>query len=313
MIKLDGVEFYENTIIDIVVKPETPISKIIDQMTSSVNFRIILDTQGNLYRDYGRYSIAEDNKREHCENSSVENDWVENGELSSNLSLDSIVTPGSTAGINEYAEISNSFESFKTQNDSVQNTYITTDNEVINYRNAELNNYKTIELNNYKNMSLDLNNKCQEDDEYHHNISLNDNALFDNHLSSTLDHIDILSQDQNDLDKIRTEYYFISGFNSLIKILIDLRKYNGFTLVLDSITFVADCSPQNIQYIINLLWELIYESNATVVTVNHYLIGKNDKLIPRMGARWAFFISYQVLFSSRNNEIIFEINKNMCK
>lgn len=117
-------------------------------------------------------------------------------------------------------------------------------------------------------------------------------------------------------DSKDSEYYFISGFNKLIEKLDDVKKLRDFVLVIDSITFVCDCAPQCIQHVINMLWALIYECGATVITVNHYRMGRvkrADGLVPRMGYRWEFFVAYQILFTYKKGEIVFTVKENEMK
>ncbi|ELA42732.1 uncharacterized protein VICG_00047 [Vittaforma corneae ATCC 50505] len=111
----------------------------------------------------------------------------------------------------------------------------------------------------------------------------------------------------------RISYTFVFSLNDLYKRIESIRVFNNFVLVLDSITFVCDVSPLSIKSFSNLLWSLVYECSATIITINHYRIDKNKnrfELIPRMGGFWRRIVSYQVEFTDLQNAKRYRLLEN---
>ena len=108
----------------------------------------------------------------------------------------------------------------------------------------------------------------------------------------------------------RIDYSYIFSVNDLFDKLEKLRNYKDFILILDSVTFIGDKSPNSIKNLCKAIWTLIYESNSTVIVINHFRIGKEKrtyKLVPRMGVLWEKAISYRIKFSYKNNKICYII------
>lgn len=99
-------------------------------------------------------------------------------------------------------------------------------------------------------------------------------------------------------------YIFIHSIDSLYKSIEMIKIYKNFILIIDSVTFVCDIFPFGIKKLSNTLWGIIYECDATIITINHYRIdgfGTKCKLTPRMGKFWSKVISYQVKFLDSTN------------
>lgn len=97
----------------------------------------------------------------------------------------------------------------------------------------------------------------------------------------------------------RIDYCFTVSLSDLFSKLDDVKKHRDFVLVIDSATFVCDRSPDSIRPFNAALWSIVYKCNATVITVNHYRVGRvhgAHKLIPRMGSFWSHTVSYQLQF-----------------
>lgn len=108
-------------------------------------------------------------------------------------------------------------------------------------------------------------------------------------------------------------YVFISSLEDLYKKIESIKAFSNFVLVLDSITFVCDVAPLSIKSFSSLLWGLVYERNATIVTVNHYKIDRSRgrfKLAPRMGSFWRKIVSYQVEFTDLANAKKYRLVEN---
>lgn len=109
----------------------------------------------------------------------------------------------------------------------------------------------------------------------------------------------------------RVDYCFTVSLSDLFSRLEDVKRHWGFVLVVDSVTFVCDRSLSSIRLFNTMLWSIIYRCNATVVTVNHYRLGKVkgvSKLVPRMGKFWSRCVSYQLLFTYNGDEIEFSVS-----
>ncbi|KAI5175255.1 hypothetical protein PAEPH01_2124, partial [Pancytospora epiphaga] len=115
---------------------------------------------------------------------------------------------------------------------------------------------------------------------------------------------------EEDDENTDVRYYSVDDFADFCKKLEELKNISNYVLVIDSITFACDSSPFELQMIINMLWSLVYTCNATVITINHYRVGKVERtyrLVPRMGARWGSFVSYQVLFKYKRDSLVFTV------
>lgn len=109
-------------------------------------------------------------------------------------------------------------------------------------------------------------------------------------------------------------YVFASSLNDIYDFIDKLRSYRDFILILDSVTFICDTSPDTIKDFANMLWSLIYSCNASIITVNHFKIDSDKKgklrLTPRMGNYWKKIISFQVEFVSGSDQIKYKISRN---
>ncbi len=106
------------------------------------------------------------------------------------------------------------------------------------------------------------------------------------------------------------KYHLISSFSEFYEKIAYHKKESNFILIINSITFFADNYINEFQKIINLLWSVVYDCNSTVITVNHYKTNRDFDLIPRLGSRWEFFITCQILFTFKKNEIVFTVREN---
>lgn len=117
----------------------------------------------------------------------------------------------------------------------------------------------------------------------------------------------------SNLQNERIEYNFIYSLENLYNKIKSLKCKGDFLLVIDSITFVCDISLNSINEFIRLLWDTIYECNATIVTINHYRVEKTkrgNQLVPRMGNLWSKTVSYQVSFYIKENNFRYKIKEN---
>ncbi|KAG0439139.1 hypothetical protein DMUE_2639 [Dictyocoela muelleri] len=93
----------------------------------------------------------------------------------------------------------------------------------------------------------------------------------------------------------------------------DEKKKNNdekFVLFIDSMTFFADnYNFSTIIEIYGLIWEVIYETNCTVVAINHYKMITKNNFVPRLGISWYRIISYRILYKWKNRNVIYEIYK----
>lgn len=119
------------------------------------------------------------------------------------------------------------------------------------------------------------------------------------------------------------EYYFISQNGKFLAMMesLALRKRtdmkNGrdskdFIIIIDSITFVVDSTEVAVQQAAGMIWRVIYNTAATVITINHYKIQgtlSKTNLVPRMGIYWPYFINYQVLFSIKEGKVVHSIEE----
>lgn len=102
----------------------------------------------------------------------------------------------------------------------------------------------------------------------------------------------------------RLNYAFVCTLDDLYQKIENLKAYKDFILVLDSVTFVCDMAPLQIKTFSSILWKIIYECNATIITINHFRLDKQRdvyRLVPRMGAFWRKVVSYQVEFNISQN------------
>lgn len=109
----------------------------------------------------------------------------------------------------------------------------------------------------------------------------------------------------------RIDYNFVVSLGDLFDRLEDVKKHKDFVLVIDSVTFVCDKSPRSIRPFNAMLWSIVYKCNATIVTVNHYRLGKARgvfKLVPRMGRFWSRSVSYQLLFRYSGGGVEFSVS-----
>lgn len=272
MIKLDDKVFVCNSIIDLVVYPDMPVYTIIREMTRDVGCQIILDTQGNLYPHYSRGGL----------------------QASDALKSDSDVPmAGSGSGATCENDV---FDGATDRNTFPGNFYFAGRASPATHAQGE-------------DVLPGEPPLCTESA-----FGADGNP---DTITSSMEHIshfvDKIDDSEDAGSEPSTRYYFINGLHNLIQKLKEIRRFRDFVLVIDSVTFVCDCSPFNLQYLINLLWAVVYKCNATVITVNHYRIGKikrTYKLVPRMGVRWAFFVTYQVLFSYHKSEMVFSIRED---
>jgi hypothetical protein len=105
------------------------------------------------------------------------------------------------------------------------------------------------------------------------------------------------------------DYSFIHSFADLFEKLETLRNVKNFVLILDSVTFVGDRAPNSVTNLCKALWAIIYETNSTVITINHFRIGKEKrtyKLVPRMGKAWERTVSYRIRFQYKNGKIVYD-------
>lgn len=110
----------------------------------------------------------------------------------------------------------------------------------------------------------------------------------------------------------RIDYSFISSLDELFEKLGAIKACRDYVLIIDTVTFVFDISPRSMKHFITVLWSLIYECNATIVTVNHYRHSKEQngyKLIPRLGLLWKMCVSYQLLFKNSFQQIDCDCNQ----
>lgn len=101
-------------------------------------------------------------------------------------------------------------------------------------------------------------------------------------------------------------------FDYFIKQLENLKNLKNFVLIIDSITFVCDISPNSIKLVNSLFWNLIYQCDATVISINHYRKGHDKSVfnyIPRMGNFWASTISYQILVKQIDFKLQYNVKK----
>lgn len=110
-----------------------------------------------------------------------------------------------------------------------------------------------------------------------------------------------------------TEIFTIEEFEHTTKTLIQKFKLGNkekFILFIDSVTFFADtCEFYKTIEIYGLLWELIYETNCTIVAVNHYKMVGNNNFVPRLGIMWYRVISYRILYKWKDGNVVYEIYK----
>ncbi|KAI5149009.1 hypothetical protein ENBRE01_0671 [Enteropsectra breve] len=108
------------------------------------------------------------------------------------------------------------------------------------------------------------------------------------------------------------EYLYVSSGTKLLYYLETVKTKRNFVLIINTITLLFDFFPKNIQDTANLLWDLVYSCDATIITLNHYRINKNRNkynMIARGGITWQRNMSYQVLmFYNFQNEIKFTID-----
>ncbi|KAM0681651.1 hypothetical protein GINT2_000165 [Glugoides intestinalis] len=111
----------------------------------------------------------------------------------------------------------------------------------------------------------------------------------------------------------KLDYFFIYSHEDFYRKLKKIKSFKNFLLVIDTITFTCDCSPFTIKEVSNVLWSIIYDCNATIITVNHFRIEKTKnqtRLVPRMGYFWSRVVSYQVEFSNANGRLEYKVNEN---
>lgn len=112
----------------------------------------------------------------------------------------------------------------------------------------------------------------------------------------------------------RVDYSFVESFEDFKFKIESLKNYKNFVLIIDTITFVCDISSLSIKSINVLLWSIIYKTNSTIVTINHYRVNKQNEIVnfvPRMGKYWSTFVSYQILFRNIFNQLTFSVNENL--
>lgn len=109
-------------------------------------------------------------------------------------------------------------------------------------------------------------------------------------------------------------YIFASSIGEIYTFIDRIMSCRNFILIFDSITFICDISPENIKRFANILWNVIYNCNASVITINHFKIDSDKKrrfrLTPRMGSYWKKIVSFQVEFFSMPDNIKCKIYKN---
>lgn len=114
-----------------------------------------------------------------------------------------------------------------------------------------------------------------------------------------------------DVEKI--SYAFVSTIEELYQKINTLFSLTGILLIIDSITFVCDMAVLTVKPFSSLLWSLIYKTQATVITINHYKVARQRsglKLVSRMGSFWRKIVSYQVEFSDQNDITKLKIRAN---
>lgn len=302
MLRLDDTSFMENTIIDLVVYPEMPVASIIYEITQSAKYIIILDTQGNLYEEFNCTNDKEMKDTGMCTKRCTG--------LSENV-LEQIVVleRHEKTNINQFDTKVNNVLCYIEKDDNVNDR--PTSDGTFTEHHGRLNSID-------KDYGPALDGTCTQTNDYlNYQYVFSDTAL--SSFSMMEEHDNGITENVCTADKTlynaskRTEYHLIAGMNSLMEKIERQREKREFVLVIDSITFAADCSFDGIKNLINLLWSLIYECNATVITINHYRIGRvnrTTKLVPRMGFYWELFITYQVFIRYKNNEIEFIVKTN---
>lgn len=331
MIRLDDTVFRDNSLIDLVVYPDMPVCSMIRELTRGHKYRIILDTQGNLFNEFNRFACNKDklevfDSKEHikgfCDDEfGVSTDCNKFFDLKNQGALcDNTV---------EYKNDNNQLFECGIEDCNSSNKSICTDfNENIPMRHAAKHEQENIvhmtEQNHAAHMvnprrsdSVSVNTEytCKDITSDLNSITNIGPAYIEENdtdpvIISSLEYPDIFMDSQEDG---KTEYHLIASFNGLINKMEAYRKNRDFVMILDSITFAIDSFPMETQQVINLLWSIIYDCNATVITINHYRIGKiqgNYRLVPRIGTRWEFFVTYQVLFSYKNGGIVFTTKEN---
>jgi len=109
---------------------------------------------------------------------------------------------------------------------------------------------------------------------------------------------------EHTLGTSRISYMFISTIDELYSRINSLVSLSNFALVIDSVTFVCDTSPLGIKSFSSMLWSLVYECGATVVTINHFRVDQQRKilkLVPRMGVYWLKVVGWQVEFTDASD------------
>ncbi|KAH9411395.1 hypothetical protein HK407_05g09130 [Ordospora pajunii] len=106
-----------------------------------------------------------------------------------------------------------------------------------------------------------------------------------------------------------TDAIYVLSYRKLVKTLLSLRSRQGFVLFIDSMTFIADKQVSDAQKIYNVLWELVYGSDATVIVSNHYKV-QQGKLVPRLGVRWEMMASYRVMFRHTKGNTVSSVHTN---
>lgn len=254
MIDLDDYKIEENTIIDVVVYPGMEIGEILEELTAKSKFKIIIDTEGNLFEKYKEYQC------------------------------DFHTDVGDNLNKEFNKEFNKSYKIIKEM------------------CNASLENENCV----YKNVVNNcVDKKCIDQTTVH--------SILKNNVSSNESDINYSSSDEKSIDRNDVvQYYLVTSVSKIFEIIRYIKKYKNFILVIDSIVFIADYYSYGIHEIINLLWSVIYECNSTIITVNHYKLTKinhENKLIPRLGVKWEYFISYQILFKYKNDELVFSVKE----
>ena len=106
-----------------------------------------------------------------------------------------------------------------------------------------------------------------------------------------------------------TDAIYVLSYRKFVKTLLSLRSRHGFVLFIDSMAFIADKQVPDAQKIYNILWELIYVNDATVIVSNHYKVHQS-KLVPRFGARWEMMVSYRVMLRYVKGKVVSSVHAN---
>ncbi|KAI4290929.1 hypothetical protein PAPHI01_0203 [Pancytospora philotis] len=279
MIALDDLRFRRNTIIDLVVQPDMSVYSIIHELVDSSEQKIIIDTQGNLRRYYHSPSerALATKHREYCDAASsfISNTTEAEIDYDASECLSFAADGCSATWDGPGAQDGSSKGEWRAEQLSCPGS-------------------QPVQTSSTEYVSPEQ-----------------DASQLSDCIPSSLEHI-LRCQMSDSSEEAALQYHCVGGFHNFMRKLEEIQAHSNFVLVIDSITFACDCSPFNLQAVINMLWAIVYECNATVITINHYRAGKNDggyKLIPRMGTLWEHFVDYQLLFRYRARNIIFTVRK----